>query len=101
MGEHGWVWVLLLCIGATIGRRTRSIWSTWPKTAAVIKLTSSITMPPMSSRLTPHSLANLARAAATATSESCFASRAFLHVMLSDISAKRVGPPKGAEATPV
>ena len=43
------------CIGA-FGRRTRSTWSTWPKTAAVMKLTSSITMPPTSSKLTPHSL---------------------------------------------
>ena len=83
------------------GRRTRSTWSTWPKTELVMKLTSSITMPPTSSKLTPHSLKNLARAAATATSESCLTSRAFLHVMLWDMSANRVGPPNGAEATPV
>ena len=60
-----------------------------------------MTMPPMSSTLTPHSLRNLVRAASMSIGRSCFTFRAPLHVMPSDIKANNVGPPNGALATPV
>ena len=60
-----------------------------------------MTMPPMSSTLTPHSFRNLVRAASMSIGRSCFTFRAPLHVMPSDIKASSVGPPNGALATPV
>ena len=79
----------------------RSAWSQCPKTAAAMKETSSMTMPPTFSMLTPHSFANLARAVAISVGLSCLTSRAPLHKMPSDINASRVGPPNAAVATPV
>ena len=53
-----------------------------------------MTMPPMSSTLTPHSFRNLVRAASMSIGRSCFTFRAPLHVMPSDIYSKQRWPTK-------